>query len=186
MSWVCLSACCNILWSVTLTLEYSVDGFHSIFSLGNWRALHHHAPCWLVNIHMTRPFCPPVSMVRRCYGIHLYCSMLQCLSTTHCRATQYPIELWVDHEWVSLLPGVVELGGQGLQVASRLRQLPLEWGQLGIPLLELLCDVRKRQERISIHHSVAPTQPSDAAPAACSMKGQRRLKSSHQILHSKQ
>jgi len=23
----------------------SIDGFHSIFSLGNWRALHHHAAC---------------------------------------------------------------------------------------------------------------------------------------------
>jgi len=22
-----------------------IDGFHSIFSLHNWRALHHHAPC---------------------------------------------------------------------------------------------------------------------------------------------
>ena len=37
---------------------------HSIFSLGNWRALHHHAPYWLVNIQITGPFCPPVSMVK--------------------------------------------------------------------------------------------------------------------------
>jgi len=47
------------------------DGFHSIFSLGNWRALHHHAPCWLVNIHITWPFCPPVFYGERCYGIRL-------------------------------------------------------------------------------------------------------------------
>ena len=41
-----------------------IDGFHSIFSLGNWRALYHHAHCWLVNIHITWPFCPPVSMAK--------------------------------------------------------------------------------------------------------------------------
>ena len=41
-----------------------IDGFHSIFSLGNWRTLHHYAPYWLVNIHVTWPFCPPVSMVK--------------------------------------------------------------------------------------------------------------------------
>jgi len=43
---------------------YLIDGFHSNFSLGNWRVLHHHAPCWLVSIHITWPFCPPVSMVK--------------------------------------------------------------------------------------------------------------------------
>ena len=42
----------------------TIDGFHSIFSLGNWRTLHHHAPYWLVNIHITWPFCPLVSMVK--------------------------------------------------------------------------------------------------------------------------
>jgi len=41
-----------------------IDGFHSIFLLGNWRPLHHHAACWLVNIHITQYFCPPVSMVK--------------------------------------------------------------------------------------------------------------------------
>ena len=40
----------------------SMDG--SIFSLGNWRALHHHAAYWLVSIHITWHFCPPVSMVK--------------------------------------------------------------------------------------------------------------------------
>ena len=25
---------------------YAIDGFHSIFHYGNWRALHHHAACW--------------------------------------------------------------------------------------------------------------------------------------------
>lgn len=48
------------------------------------------------------------------------------------------VELWVDQEWVSLLSGVVELGGEGLQVPCRLRQFPLEGGQLCIPLLKLL------------------------------------------------
>ena len=41
-----------------------IDGFHSIFSLGNWRALHHHAACWLINIHVTWPFCPTLSVVK--------------------------------------------------------------------------------------------------------------------------
>ena len=41
-----------------------IGGFHSIFSLDNWRALHHHVPCWLVNIHITWHFCPSVSMVK--------------------------------------------------------------------------------------------------------------------------
>jgi len=39
------------------------DGFHGAFYHGDWRALHHHAACWLVNIHITWHFCPPVSMV---------------------------------------------------------------------------------------------------------------------------
>ena len=38
-----------------------IHGFHSIFSLGNWRALHHHAACCL---YVTGHFCPPVSMVK--------------------------------------------------------------------------------------------------------------------------
>jgi len=36
--------------------ERSIDGFHVTFYHGNWRALHHHAACWLANIHITRPF----------------------------------------------------------------------------------------------------------------------------------
>ena len=35
------------------TLYTGIDGFHSIFLLGNWRALHHYAACWLANIHIT-------------------------------------------------------------------------------------------------------------------------------------
>jgi len=38
-----------------------VDEFH--FSL-SCMELYHHAACWLVNIHITWPFCPPVSMVK--------------------------------------------------------------------------------------------------------------------------
>ena len=34
----------------------TIDGFHVPFYHGNWRALHHHAACWLVNIHITWPF----------------------------------------------------------------------------------------------------------------------------------
>jgi len=61
------SACRNNQWIHTIhTTDTvgSIDGFHSIFSLGNWRALHHHAPCWMVNIHITWPFCPPVSVMK--------------------------------------------------------------------------------------------------------------------------
>ena len=50
-------------WNVCIPIS-PIDGFHSVFSLGNWRALHHHAPCWLVNIHITWHLCPPVSMVK--------------------------------------------------------------------------------------------------------------------------
>ena len=38
---------CVSQWCV----DRDIDGFHSIFSLGNWRAFHHHAACWFVNIH---------------------------------------------------------------------------------------------------------------------------------------
>jgi len=34
----------------------TIDGFHGAFYHGNWRALHHHAACWLVNIRITWPF----------------------------------------------------------------------------------------------------------------------------------
>ena len=37
-------------------LEWDIDGYHGTFYHGNWRALHHHAACWLVNIHITWPF----------------------------------------------------------------------------------------------------------------------------------
>jgi len=33
-----------------------IDGFHGAYYHGNWRALHHHAACWLVNIHISWPF----------------------------------------------------------------------------------------------------------------------------------
>ena len=49
-----------------------VDGFHSIFSLGNWRALHHLAACRLVNIYITWHFLPSSFYGERCYGICLY------------------------------------------------------------------------------------------------------------------
>ena len=62
------------------TIDYRpgpIDGFHSIFSLGNWRALHHHAPCWLVNIHITCHFYPPVSMVKDAMeSIYTHCDSL--------------------------------------------------------------------------------------------------------------
>ena len=48
-------------------LEHSakcIDGFHGTFYHGNWRAFHHHAACWLVNIHIMWLFCSPVSMVK--------------------------------------------------------------------------------------------------------------------------
>ena len=55
---------CRIAPEIAPASSPPIDGFHSIFSLGNWRALHHHAACWLVNIHITWPSCPPVSMVK--------------------------------------------------------------------------------------------------------------------------
>jgi len=49
----------------------AIDEFHGIFSLCNWRALHHHAACCLVNIHT--PWNLPLSFYgERCYGIRLY------------------------------------------------------------------------------------------------------------------
>jgi len=48
-----------------------IDGFHSIFSLGNWRALHHHAACWLASIHITI-LLPSSFYGERWYGIRLY------------------------------------------------------------------------------------------------------------------
>jgi len=33
----------------------AIDGFHGTFYHGNWRALHHHAACWLVDICITWP-----------------------------------------------------------------------------------------------------------------------------------
>jgi len=58
------SACSKSLLHHWYHAKVYVDGFHSIFSLGNWTALHHHAPCRLVNIHITWPSCPPVSVVK--------------------------------------------------------------------------------------------------------------------------
>ena len=58
---------------MTCTYIRCIDGFHSIFSLDNCRALHHHSALWLVNICITWHFCPPVSIYGgRCYGICLY------------------------------------------------------------------------------------------------------------------
>ena len=43
---------------------------HSIFSLGNWRALHHHAAVdWLIST--SHDTLPSSSYGERCYGIHL-------------------------------------------------------------------------------------------------------------------
>jgi len=50
-----------------------IDGFHGTFYHGNWRALHHHLACWLVNIHITWPFASSFyNYGQRCYGICLY------------------------------------------------------------------------------------------------------------------
>jgi len=38
-----------------------IGGFHSTRQL---EGITSHAPCWLVNIHITWPFYPPVSMVK--------------------------------------------------------------------------------------------------------------------------
>jgi len=38
--------------------------FMALFYHGNWRALNHHAACFMVNIHITWPFFPPVFLVK--------------------------------------------------------------------------------------------------------------------------
>ena len=67
-SWSYLTLCIPLLMSRSPAYHrghlHRWDSIYSIFSLGNWRALHHHAACWLVNIHITWHFCPPVSMVK--------------------------------------------------------------------------------------------------------------------------
>ena len=57
-----------------------IDGFHSIFYHGNWRALHHRDTCWLVNIHITRSFGRPGSMVKNAMELmDLYkCNCVSC------------------------------------------------------------------------------------------------------------
>jgi len=57
------SNCASHLWMLYISLSckhssqmLTIDGFHGVFYHGNWRALHHHAACWLVNIHITWPF----------------------------------------------------------------------------------------------------------------------------------
>ena len=55
---------CPLLGMSYWSFHCTIDGFHSIFLLGNWRALHHHAPAdWSISISHD-PFCPPVSMVK--------------------------------------------------------------------------------------------------------------------------
>jgi len=60
-----------------LTLPGSTaDGFHGTFyhGPGNWRALHHHTASLFVNIHITWPFCPPVSLVKNAMESIYTCS----------------------------------------------------------------------------------------------------------------
>ena len=40
----CISIASDKCWGGRLGYK-AIDGFHSIFSLGNWRALHRHADC---------------------------------------------------------------------------------------------------------------------------------------------
>ena len=64
LTWNLGSTCTRYKKGLKVLERDYIDGFHRIFSLGNWRAVHHHAFCWLVNIHITWHFCPPVSMVK--------------------------------------------------------------------------------------------------------------------------
>ena len=53
-----------VLLFLVVPLSGPTDGFHGTICHGNWRALHYHAACWLVDIYITWPFCPPASMVK--------------------------------------------------------------------------------------------------------------------------
>jgi len=66
---------------MNMNISTLIDGFHSIFSLGNWRPLHHHASSWLFNIHITWHLCPPVRIVN--YGVvcHSGCRWVNQLHT---------------------------------------------------------------------------------------------------------
>ena len=48
------------------------SGNETTFHYGTWRALHHHAACWLHQMI----FLPSSFYGERCYGIHLYCNLL--------------------------------------------------------------------------------------------------------------
>ena len=80
-------------------VSHGIDGFHSIFSLGNWRALHHHASCWLVNIHITWHFRLPVSMVN--YGMEsVYCSLSG--TSYHCSTTNSTFDSSPSHKSIQV------------------------------------------------------------------------------------
>ena len=63
----------KIYFCVTIVNPCMTYDIYYTFYYGKWRALHHHAACWLVNIHITWSFCPPVSMVKNVMeSIYIY------------------------------------------------------------------------------------------------------------------
>jgi len=85
----------------------ATDGFHSIVLLGIWRALHHHAPCWLVNIHITWPFCLQFLWWKMPWNLSICKSTVNCVywgwtvtqveSVTYPEATISTEPIWSPH-----------------------------------------------------------------------------------------
>ena len=76
--WLCHMTCHQFYSYCTVNRPCwtdAIDGFHGTFYYGNWRALHHHAACWLVNIYIT---CSLPSSSLQFLWIHLYCSTKCC------------------------------------------------------------------------------------------------------------
>ena len=63
VNFTCIYCKCRYASDSILALTCLIDRFHGIFYYGNWRALHHHTACWLVNIHIAWPFAFQLQLV---------------------------------------------------------------------------------------------------------------------------
>ena len=93
-------------WQCIVQLNRSIDGFHGSFYHGNWRALHHHSACWLVNIHITWPFALQFLWWKMLWNLTIVATV--CGSHTSIRATTAGIymfewsaeRVWQTFQWV--------------------------------------------------------------------------------------
>ena len=83
VNFTCIYCKCRYASDSILALTCLIDRFHGIFYYGNWRALHHHTACWLINIHIAWPFAfqlQLVAIVKRqpsiCNGVILLYSLV--------------------------------------------------------------------------------------------------------------